>query len=226
MAKRLLHQAQMSDRRPVAQLVKWFLLGSLSTLLLVGVLSSIFGERVNFLDLGALLSNSSRSHSKPAPQPPCGLIEAFELPLANTEGRLRDEVERFRPPRWCFDGFTAARLTSFLQSCGLTRVQTHVLLDKRRCTVTDQGCEIEPPDSAIWQLSKAGRERLYAVLAKCPRNYPQRYPFRFQPGTMEERLSLSGLHRRDIQAVNRLTDGGYRRRRSRSAWLTSARRRA
>ena len=187
-------------------MLRSFAFGSLSTLLLIAFAASLLSYPVDVLNLGNVLFQANRrDQGKPVALSPAGELEAVELPLANTEGLLADAAERLLPPRWVFENLTEIRLMRFLRNCGITRYQVRVLLDKTCCTVKERGCEVTPPEFIIWQLSKENRQKVYTALARSPNNYAQRYAFRFPQGTLEERLHLSGLSKREVQIVSRLT---------------------
>ena len=182
------------------QELKFFLLGCITTLLLVAIPALWRHTRAT----EAARAKTLLTAFDPAAAPPGGWIEAEPMPLAIPDGVLPDGSERLRSPKWFFEGFTAQRLVRFLGSCDLRPVQRRILLDPKCCTVTSNGCEIAPPDSLVWSLSGRARQQIYNALGCLPQNYAQRFPLRFAVEEFEQRLAGSGLNEQEFNLVRRL----------------------
>ena len=199
-----------SERNLFGIVVSSFVLGCVATLLVIAFAAALVFYPVSVSKLGSVRFWGRHDvQGKPAALSSAGQIEAVELPLANTEGMLPDAAERLQPPRWVFANLTETRLQRLLRTCGFSGYEIRVLLGTPCFKVTDKGCEIAPPEFILWRLSKEHRQMVYSVLARDPNNYAQRNPFRFPPGTLAERLHLSGLQRREIWVVSRLTYTNY-----------------
>lgn len=137
--------------------------------------------------------------------PPCGKIEALEIPIARPDGSFPDREERLRPPRWIFEGLSESSLTRYLRSCDLRPREKRLLLDKRSWTVSSNGCVITPSTELIWTMTHETRGRIYSILAKSPTNYPQYFAFRFGGPGFEETFKRSNLPQEQIERIRSLT---------------------
>jgi hypothetical protein len=189
----------MSSRHRAKLCLTFFLSGSVATVFLFVLMM--------------VLARYFERHHRPAndhvqgeqrPIPPCGLIEALEIPLPYPEGLVPDGTERLQGSKWFFPGFTAERLAHFLSTCDLRPAQRRVLLSPNYCSVTTNGCVITPPETFIWSLNSRARQRIYFALGKSASNYAQRFPLRFSPNGFEERLAVSGLHEHELGKIRRL----------------------
>ena len=141
---------------------------------------------------------------------PWGEIDALGFPLANCDGKIPDQAERLKEPRWVFEKFSEVELTTFLKSCDLTRAQKRILLNRDSWTVLPGACVIYPPQHLVWSLSSRSRRQIYSMLARSPANYCQRFPFRFPLNGFDSRLKSGGLAAQDVERLKRFTyiDGG------------------
>src|SRR6266545_2499104 len=113
----------MADKSKTKLCLTFFLSGSVATILLFVLILGFarYSER----------SRRPANHTVQAGQravPPCGMIEALEIPLPYPEGVLPDGSERLRPPLWCFPRFSAGQLDHFLRSCDIPPAQRRILL--------------------------------------------------------------------------------------------------
>ena len=183
----------MIDKYKTKLCLTFFLSGSVTTILLFVLIVGFarYRER-NHWTARAEVQAGQRA------VPPCGLIEAQEIPLPFPEGVVPDGSERLQPPKWTFPGFSNGRLVHFLSSCDLRPAQRRILLNPKYCNVTSNGCVITPPATLIWSLNSRAREQIYSALGRSQNNYAQQFPLRFSPDGFEERLTQSGhrlLHR-------------------------------
>ena len=195
----------MNARDRTKLCLMFFLSGSVATILLFAVI-------VGFARYAARCQQSSR-HDLQAEHrsvPPCGLIEALEIPLPYPEGVLPDGAERLRPPKWCFRGFTGGRIVDFLNTCDLRPAQRRMLLSPKYCRVTPEGCVVTPPETLIWSLNSRARRQIYSALATSQDNYAQRFPLRYSSEGFAARLAASGLTECEAEQIRRLvyTDSG------------------
>jgi hypothetical protein len=136
---------------------------------------------------------------------PFGTLEAIEIPLANPDGTFPDREDRLRKPQWVFENISESELTAFLHNCPLKTEEKSILLDKQLWQIVSNGCVISPSEQLIWDLSPLARQRIYARLAESPRNYSQRFPFRFPENGFEERLKQSGLSLSGVEKLKTLS---------------------
>lgn len=122
-----------------------------------------------------------------------GTLEAIEIPLANPDGTFPDRDDRLRKPEWVFENVSESELTRFLENCPLETEEKRLLTDKKLWQVCTNCCVISPSEQLIWDLNPLARERIYGRLAESPRNYSQRFPFRFPLNGFEARLKQGGL---------------------------------
>ena len=189
----------MADRNNTKLCLTFFLSGGVATIL-------VFVLIVGFARYRERHPQPSKGpvQAEQRPVPPCGLIEALEIPLPYPEGVLPDGSERLQSPKWAFPGFSTGRLVHFLSSCDLRPAQRRILLDPKYCNITSNGCVITPPATLIWSLSSKARQQIYSALGRNQNNYAQRFPLRFSPDGFEERLTQSGLNGRELAKIRRL----------------------
>jgi len=189
----------MVDRFKTKLCLTFFLSGSVTTILLFALIVGFarYRER-NHRIARAEVQAGQR------PVPPCGWIEALEIPLPYPEGVLPDGSERLQSPKWAFPGFSTGQLVHFLSSCDLRPAQRRILLNPKYCNVTSNGCEITPPATLVWSLNSKARQQIYSALGRNQNNYAQRFPLRFSPDGFEERLTQSGLNGRELAKIRRL----------------------
>src|SRR5260221_8395523 len=143
--------------------------------------------------------------------PPCGKIEAIQVPLANSDGVFPDREQRMASSKWFFENMSENRLTRFLNSCDLRPSEQRILLDKRTWEIRSDGIMVSPTDQLIWSLTPQSREQIYSVLAKSPTNFPQCFPFRFPLAGLDQRFRHSDLPIVEVEKIKRLTytNAGY-----------------
>jgi len=189
----------MADKNKTKLCLTWFLSGSGATILLFVLIAGVaqYRERNH-------RPSEDTVQAEQRAVPPCGMIEALEIPLPYPEGVLPDGSERLQMPKWSFPGFTPGRLVHFLSSCDLRPQQRRILLSPKYCSVSSNGCVIAPPATLVWSLNSRARQQIYSALGRNQNNYAQRFPLRFSPNGFEERLNESGLSGRDLCKVRRL----------------------
>jgi hypothetical protein len=190
----------MADRNKTKLCLAFFLLGGVTTSLLFALIVGFARceDRNHQPSKGAV-------RAEPRTVPPCGLIEALEIPLPYPDGIVPDGSERLQSPKWAFPSFSTERLAHFLGSCDLRPAQRRILLNAKYCNVTSNGCLITPPATLIWSLNSRARQQIYSALGTNQNNYAQRFPLRFSPNGFEKRLAESGLNERELGIIRRLT---------------------
>jgi len=150
-------------------------------------------------------------HTDRSVVPPCGRIEAIQVPLANSDGVFPDREHRLASPKWLFEDMSESRLTRFLNSCDLRPSEQRNLLDKRTWEIRSDGIVISPSEQLIWSLTPQSREQIYSILARSPANFPQCYPFRFPVEGFDQRFRQSDLPIAEVEKIKRLTytNAGY-----------------
>ena len=145
------------------------------------------------------------------PAPPCGRIEAIEVPLANKDGAFPDREQRLANPRWLFQGMSPNNLERLFAGCDLLASEERMLLNRRTWEILSNGIVVSPSSELIWSLTPQSRARLYSMLARNPFNFPQCYPFRFTLAGFDQRFSNSDLPASAIEKVRRLsyTNSGF-----------------
>ena len=193
-------------RQNALRCAAYFVLGALFTLLWVTDPAPGFGPNIKARTAEPVCPHPvSASSRKPGKIPPCGEIEAIEIPFANPDGLFPDREARLETPKWFFQGFSESRLSRFLCSCELRPAEKAVLLDKRFWNTSPDGCVISPPDQLLWSLSHRGRQQIYSVLANSVTNYPQCFPFRFPLDGFDRKFKESGLAGGQLEKIRRLT---------------------
>lgn len=170
----------------------------------LGVITCLLGVILTLCFTPSPRAVNARSQTDTLLAGPWGELSAVEVKLANPNGELPDQESRLQKPSWFFEKHTEADVFRLLRECNLRPVQRKILFDKQFWQVTSNGCTITPPEPVIWSLSSRARGLIYRSLARCPANYAQCFPFRFQPEKFEEHLRDSGLSAAEIQKVKRL----------------------
>jgi hypothetical protein len=190
----------------------FFVLGASLTLLTVSLGVSILIRNYGTRSLSALVGGNARAHATPLSQAgPWGILEPIEVPLANPDGAVPDQEQRFQDFKWFFENETEAKLTDFLRSCGLRDYQRKALMNRDAWETHTNGITIYPAPQIVWSLEPKPRQQIYSRLALSSSNYPQCFPFRFPPESFAARLRMAGLPSRQIDQVRRLTytNGNY-----------------
>jgi hypothetical protein len=136
---------------------------------------------------------------------PCGKVEAIQIPFANPDGAFPDREERLQQPKWFFEGISESSLIRFFNTCELRGFEKRLLMDKDCWEVTSKGCQIKPNEQLVWSLNPHSRAKIYSVLAKSSANYSQCYPFRFPIDGFEPALKDSGLPKKVVERLSKLT---------------------
>src|ERR1041385_2079225 len=136
---------------------------------------------------------------------PLGTLEAIQIPLAAPDGTFPDREDRLRRPAWFFGNLSEAEVTRFFQSCALEAEETSLILDKHHWQISSNSCVIVPAEQLIWSLNPVGRQQIYSLLAHDPRNYSQRFPFRFPLNGFETKFKDSGLSTSRLEKIKTLT---------------------
>jgi len=135
---------------------------------------------------------------------PWGRLEAQRIPLASLDDVDLTANHLLDPPRWFFT-CTPEHLVRYLMSADLRAHERALLLDQRHWKIHTNGCEIAPPESVVYALDPASRERIYAVLAQNELNPAQHSPYRFTPGRFKEHLQAIGMEGFEISRLEQLT---------------------
>lgn len=128
-----------------------------------------------------------------SPRQPWGEFEYIKIPLEEPHERLPDTRQPLPPPRWFFEKFSQEQLVEFLKSCELTGLQKRGLLNTGAWEQFGNGFFISPPPELILDLSRASREKIYAILSASELNSAYRDPFRFPPETFDQWLAEARL---------------------------------
>jgi hypothetical protein len=154
---------------------------------------------------------ASEQTRAPGTPGPWGVLEPIQIPLANPDGVIPDQDERFQDPKWFFEKYSQADLTRFFLSCDLRPVEQRILMDVASWEISDEGISVFPPEAVVWALSPRVRQQIYSVLEKSTSNYAQCFPFRFAVGGLDSKLQGSGLDAAEIERVKRLayTNANY-----------------
>ena len=137
--------------------------------------------------------------------PPWGQLEAFPLPLGNSEEIFWDRSERLRKSSWFFENMNRRQLDELFKLSRLSRSQRSELQDPEIFRQLTNGVLILPPQDVIWTMRTETRAQIYSALAHCSSNYAQCYPFRFSlAGGLEERFGVTGIAPLALATIKRL----------------------
>ena len=195
----------MLERKAIKLCAAFFLLGTSFTFAVVAIATPLILRHYRTSIHVASLAAMHAHLIEPRTIGPWGNIEALKTPLANADGILPDQIERFQHPKWIFENCSDDRLIRFFDSCDLRPTERRILLNKWFWKIRPNGFEIAPSDALIWSLDRVSREQIYAVLAKNSANYSQCFPFVLPGVAFEQRLKENAVTVQNVEKIIRLT---------------------
>src|SRR5262245_30981257 len=171
-------------------------------MLLVGIGLGMWAQHA--LDRPQSPASAQRPAVSSSGIPPWGRLGHLDFSIELSDEFLPQVSPSLRDPKWFFAGYTPGQLTNLFASCALPEAEATALFQRSSWQVASNGIWLSPPPSAVLNLSKPARQRIYAVLAASELNRSQRFPFRFRPEDFDEWFAGSDLSTDKIALVHRL----------------------
>lgn len=115
-----------------------------------------------------------------------------------------EELASRLPVRWFFGGHSPAMWENLVRSADVTDSQRQDLLDERHWEVSDTGLWVTPNPDVVLGLSKAARQKIYAVLSRYPENQSRTESHAYYPEFLDERIRNSRLAPASIELFKSL----------------------
>ncbi|HUR45879.1 MAG TPA: hypothetical protein VMZ27_08410 [Candidatus Saccharimonadales bacterium] len=131
----------------------------------------------------------------------------FEYSMVHLEvpdSLVPSDAEPMQSTRWMFEGMTPEELSELFGSCDLSTSQKEVLTNRKSWEVSGGNIQLKVSPEIIFGLSRAARDKIYAVLAKSQFNPAHSMPFRFSPDLFDGMLASSELTSEQVDQVKQL----------------------